>query len=63
MLSSLTIIMAIEKGEHVVNLDDCSVNLKQEIHILKDLTQEAMSFHNLLSLHIYMQDILNEKNF
>jgi hypothetical protein len=30
--------MAIEKGEHVVNLDDCSVNLKQEICILEDLT-------------------------
>jgi hypothetical protein len=52
--------MAIEKREHVINLDDCNVNLKQEIHISEDL--EAMSFHNLLSLHIYMQDILKEKN-
>jgi hypothetical protein len=62
MLSSPTT-MGIEKGEHVVNLDDCSVNLKQEIHISEDLTLEAMNFHNLLSLHIYMQDIFNEKNF
>jgi hypothetical protein len=30
--------MAVEKGEHVVNLDDYNVNLKQEIHILKNLT-------------------------
>jgi hypothetical protein len=30
--------MAIEKGEHVVHLYDCSVNLKQEIHISEDLT-------------------------
>ncbi len=37
MHSSPTI-MAIEKGEHVVDLDDYSVNLKQEIHILENLT-------------------------
>lgn len=49
MLSSCTTI-AIEKGEHVVNLDGCSVNLKQEIPISKDLTQETKIFHNLLSL-------------
>jgi hypothetical protein len=37
MLTSPTT-MAIKEGEHIINLDDCTVNLEQEIHILEDLT-------------------------
>jgi hypothetical protein len=55
-------VMVVEEGEHVVNLNDPNVNLKQEIHLVKDLTQKAMSFQMLFLLpHLLERHIKGKK--
>jgi hypothetical protein len=54
--------MVVEEGEHVINLSDPNVKLKQEIHVVKDLTQKVMSFQMLfLFLHLLERHIKGKK--
>jgi len=54
--------MVVEEGEHVINLSDPNVKLKQEIHVVKDLTQKVMSFQMLfLLLHLLERHIKRKK--
>jgi len=57
------IAMVVKEREHVVNLNDPNVNLKQEIHVIKDLTQKAMSFQMLfLFPHLLKRTYQRKKN-